>query len=91
MATRVLFRGYECELDDGVLTHQGIPQFVSCCCCKKLMRIYAMKNGKVYLTCLPCREQLKEKRRAARVRPAFIPEDDENDINNTGDNNNNNV
>lgn len=55
------------------------------------MRIYAMKNGKVYLTCLPCREQLKEKRRAARVRPAFIPEDDENDINNTGDNNNNNV
>ena len=44
------------------------------------MTIHAKKNGKVYLTCLPCREELKEKRRANRVRPQFIP--DENDINN---------
>ena len=91
MTERVLFRGYECELNDGLLTYQGTPQFVSCCCCKKLMRIYAMKNRKVYLTCLPCREELKEKRRANRIRLAFIPDDDENDINDTANNNNNNV
>tara|TARA_R100000951_G_C2650284_1_gene184142 strand:+ start:3367 stop:3645 length:279 start_codon:yes stop_codon:yes gene_type:complete len=92
MATRAFFRGYECELNDGLLTYQGTPQFVSCCCCKQHMRIYAMKSGKVYLTCLPCREELKEKRRANRTRITFVPEsDDENDINNTANNNNNNV
>lgn len=89
--TKVIFRGYECELEDGVLTHKGVTQFVSCCYCKKLMTIHTMKNGKVYLTCLPCREELKEKRRANRVRPQFIPDEDENDINDNEDNNNNNV
>lgn len=80
MATKAYFRGYECDLEDGVLTYKGHTQFVSCCYCKSLMTIHAKKNGKVYLTCLPCREELKEKRRANRVRPQFIP--DENDINN---------
>ena len=89
--TTAIFRGYTCELNDGVLTYQGVTQFVSCCYCKQLMTIHAKKNSQVYLTCLPCREELKEKRRANRVRPQFIPDEDENDINDNEDNNNNNV
>ena len=80
--TTAIFRGYTCELNEGVLTYKGHTQFVSCCYCKTLMTIHVKKNSQVYLTCLPCREELKEKRRANRVRPQFIPDDDENDINN---------
>lgn len=72
---KAYFRGYECDLDDGVLTYQGVTQFVSCCYCKDLMTIHVKQNGKVYLTCLPCREELKEKRRNQRPTYQFI--DDE--------------
>lgn len=88
---KAYYRGYECDLEDGVLTHKGNIQLISCCYCKQVMRIDMQRNGKVYLTCKPCRVELKEKRMANRVRPRFIPDDDENDINNNEDNNNNNV
>ncbi len=88
---KVYYRGYECNLEDGVLTHKGHIQLISCCYCKQVMSIDTQRNGKVYLTCEPCREELKEKRLAKRARPRFIPDDDENDINNYEDNNNNNV
>ena len=73
---KAYFRGYECDFDDGVLTYKGHIQFVSCCFCKQLMTIHLKNNNGVYLTCLPCREELKEKRRANRVRPQFIPDED---------------
>ena len=84
MVTKAYYRGYECEYDDGLLTYQGTPQLMSCCYCKKHMRVHLKKSGHVYLTCLPCREEQKRKRRAGRNRITFIPEsDDENDINNS--------
>ena len=84
MATKAYFRGYECDYEDGNLTYQGTPQLISCCQCKKFMYIHLKTNKQVYLTCLPCRQELKEKRRANRTRITFIPEsDDENDINNS--------
>jgi len=73
---KAYYRGNECELNDGVLTYKGITQFVSCCYCKKLMTIHARQDGRVYLTCLPCREELKQKRRANLVRPQFILDED---------------
>lgn len=76
MATKAYYRGYECDLENGVLTYKGHIQFISCCYCKKVMSIDAQRNGKVYLTCKPCRDELKEKRQAARVRPRFIPDED---------------
>jgi hypothetical protein len=72
---KAYFRGCECDLEDGVLTYKGHTQFVSCCFCKKLMTIHAKQNGSVYLTCQPCREELKEKRRLLRA-PQFIPDED---------------
>jgi len=81
---KVYFRGHECDYEDGVLTHQGTPQFISCCQCKQYMRVLLKPNNHVYLTCEQCREYQNERRRANRVRPAFIPDDDdENDINNS--------
>ena len=92
MATKAYYRGYECDYEDGLLTYQGTPQMMSCCQCKKHMRVYLKKTGNVYLTCLQCREELKRKRNRTRIRITFIPEsDDENDINNTDNTNNNNV
>jgi hypothetical protein len=84
MATKAYFRGYECDYEDGKLTYQGTPQLISCCCCKKIMHIHLKSNNHVYLTCLPCREEKKEKRQANRTRITFVPEsEDENDINNS--------
>ena len=73
---KAYYRGNECELNDGVLTYKGITQFVSCCYCKKVMTIHIRQNCRVYLTCLPCREELKKKRRANLVRPQFILDED---------------
>jgi len=83
MATKAYYRGYECDLQDGILTHNRIPQLISCCCCKKIMYIHLKRNNHVYLTCFRCRQELKEKRQANRTRITFIPDDDENDINNS--------
>ena len=85
---KAYYRGYECDYEDGLLTYQGTPQFMSCCQCKKHMRVLLKPNNHVYLTCEQCRENQKERRRLNRYghrqRITFIPEsDDENDINNS--------
>lgn len=79
MATKAYFRGYECDYEDGVLKYNGHLQLISCCYCKKCMYIHLKKNNHVYLTCLPCRDEQKEKRRQLRrTRFQFIPDDDTN-------------
>jgi len=81
---KAYFRGNECDYENGVLTYQGTPQFISCCQCKQYMRILLKRNNHVYLTCEQCRENQKQKRRQNRVRVTFIrDDDDENDINNS--------
>jgi hypothetical protein len=83
MGVKAYYRGYECDYEDGLLTYKGTPQFMSCCQCKKHMRVLLKPNNQVYLTCEQCRENQKERRRGNRVRLTFIPDDDENDINNS--------
>ena len=49
--TTAIFRGYTCELNDGVLTYKGHTQFVSCCYCKTLMTIHAKMAKYIYPAC----------------------------------------